>query len=99
MHEQHELLQEFLDTFFLVFEDDWKFTLDWLLSDMRKYVIATKGTFLTPQVDDPSDNWANRGHLLDVWQRLCAYAEWSPQDRYDRLDAARRAFEARQVQP
>ena len=34
--------------------------------------IARGGTFLNPGVNDESNNWANRGHLLDVYRRLVA---------------------------
>ena len=65
------LLTEFMSSFELVFGHDWEFSQGCLRDDSQHF-IARGGTFLNPGVDDESNNWANRGHLLDVYRRLVA---------------------------
>ena len=68
--ELKNLLTEFMSSFELVFGNDWEVSKSRLCGDFD--FIAPDGTFLSPGVDDESNNWANRGHLLDVYRRLVA---------------------------
>ena len=62
-----ETINEFLRDFETVFEYDWDFTKP-CLEDTQYYI---NNTFLNPQVEDESNNWANRGALLSSYRRLC----------------------------
>ena len=70
--ELKNLLAEFMSSFELVFRDDREFSRGCLRDDSQELFIAPRGTFLNPGIDDESNNWANRGHLLDVYRRLVA---------------------------
>ena len=70
--EMKNALTEFVSSFDLVFDEDWEFSKNCLRDDSQKSFIASDGTFLNPRVDDESNNWANRGHLLEVYRRLIA---------------------------
>jgi len=61
-------LKDFLWHFELVFDSDWQHTRE-VLRDPRHY-ISESGTFLHPAVEDESNNWGNRGGLLDAYRRL-----------------------------
>jgi len=65
-----EALARFLDTFCLVFHVDWEMTQSCLARDSDKLLIAEGGTFLTPKVEDESNNWGNRGSLLAAYREL-----------------------------
>jgi hypothetical protein len=68
--ELKNLLTEFMSSFELVFDNDWEFSQGCLRDDWQQHFIVPGGTFLNPGVNDESNNWANRGHLLDVHRRL-----------------------------
>jgi len=57
----------FLTEFELVFHADWEMSRGCLL---EANYIHPNGTFLEPMVDDESNNWANRGALLEDWREL-----------------------------
>ena len=57
----------FVQTFELVFHNDWEMTMDRCQDAM---FINKNGTFLVPEVEDESNNWANRGSLLASYRRL-----------------------------
>ena len=57
----------FLDAFELVFDKDWEMTRDCIADPA---FISERGTFLSPDVVDESDNWANRGVLLAAYREL-----------------------------
>jgi hypothetical protein len=66
-------LTSFMETFELVFEHDWDFSKGCLTDEMQKHFIVEKGTFLSPEIGDESDesnNWANRGALLHEYRQL-----------------------------
>lgn len=64
-------LQEFIQAFRWVFEQDWTYTEEILTDkDMIHYYISASGNFLNPDCDDESNNWANRGHLLAAYRKL-----------------------------
>jgi hypothetical protein len=54
-----------MECFKVVFEYDWEYT---------KAVITDpcyiRGTFLMPEVNDESNNWASRGALLESYRAL-----------------------------
>ena len=51
----------------MVFDGDWEFTKDAIAN---KYLIDSQGTFVKPSVDDESNNWGNRGSLLEAYRNL-----------------------------
>ena len=64
-------LRRFLDSFELVFgETDWWLTKEAISGDLAKYFIDPNGTFIEPNVEDESNNWANRGSLLASYRCL-----------------------------
>lgn len=60
---------EFLRMFEVVFHNDWDMSKGCL--ENSTHLIDEDGTFLSPNVDDESDNWANRGALLESYRELC----------------------------
>jgi len=68
--EFQEALAAFLDGFKLVFDHDWDLTKSRLAEDSSHWYISKDGTFLRPKVRDESNNWANRGSLLDSYRNL-----------------------------
>jgi len=58
---------DFVSNFELVFDNDWSHTKE--SSGRERYLKAT-GTFLAPDVEDESDDWSNRGNLLDAYRTL-----------------------------
>lgn len=58
---------DFIQSFELVFNNDWDFTAD--RCNDGAYISKT-GTFLAPEVADESNNWANRGNLLASYRSL-----------------------------
>ena len=60
--------EAFLDSFELVFDNDWVKTKSCM--EDSEYFISAAGTFVHPQVDDESNNWANRGSLLEHYRDL-----------------------------
>ncbi len=64
-----EKLANFLQSFELVFENDWEVSLN-NLQDTNHFYIAESGTFLNPEVYDESNNWGNRGGLLANYREL-----------------------------
>lgn len=65
LEELQNALTEFVESFELVFRDDWEFTEAALKSGYH-----INGTFLTPNVDDEFNNWGNRGGLLMRYRAL-----------------------------
>ncbi len=65
--ELNKLLVDFIINFELVFKNDWDFTKGIILED---FYIKDNGSFLEPGVDDESNNWANRGLLLESFRKL-----------------------------
>ena len=64
-------LIHFMECFEAVFSGDWEYTVGQLECNIPDYVIAEDGTFLEPGIADESDNWANRGALLEAYRALC----------------------------
>ena len=60
--------ETFLDSFELVFDNDWVKTKSCM--EDSEYFISAAGTFVHPQVDDESNNWANRRILLEHYREL-----------------------------
>jgi hypothetical protein len=88
MDDNEQVLQDFLDLFYLVFHDEWEYTRGRCTDSLY---IAPAGTFVEPRVDDEDNNWANRGAMLGAWRRLTAQVEWTPRSAELRLDDAVRA--------
>lgn len=64
-------LMRFWCSFEAVFgQADWEMTRDVLTCDTLDWYIHPNGTFLEPGVEDESNNWGNRGALLDSYRRL-----------------------------
>jgi hypothetical protein len=65
LQELQVALTEFMDSFQLVFDQDW---------DKTEHSIREggyiNGTFLNPEVEDESNNWWNRGSLLWKYREL-----------------------------
>ena len=61
-------MDSFVSMFELVFDLDWSMTQ--VCIENSEYLIDDKGTFLQPLVDDESNNWANRGALLETYRHL-----------------------------
>jgi hypothetical protein len=59
----------FVEAFALVFDNDWEMTKDRICDPSY---VTPSGTFISPGVSDESNNWANRGNLLDSYRRLVA---------------------------
>lgn len=57
-------------TFELVFDHDWAFTNPKLSVENQTSFISKDGTFLSPKVQDESNNWGNRGSLLRSYRDL-----------------------------
>ena len=62
-----DAVADFMQAFELVFHNDWDLTVDRCQDDL---FIKKSGTFLAPEVEDESNNWANRGSLLASYRRL-----------------------------
>ena len=60
--------ESFLNAFELVFDLDWDMTKNCIADS--GYLISESGTFLRPMVNDESNNWANRGSLLEEYRNL-----------------------------
>lgn len=58
--------EDFLSGFELVFDYDWEMTKNCI--ENSEYFIS--GTFVRPNVEDESNNWANRGSLLEDYREL-----------------------------
>lgn len=70
MNNNKEILQAyrfFLNSFELVFHDDWEKTK---VAIQSNNYISDNGTFLDPCIEDEGNNWANRGGLLDAYRSL-----------------------------
>lgn len=68
-----KLLRNFISSYWGTFDADWDFTIN-CLENIRSYV-GINGTFIQPNVDDESNNWGNRGPLLDSFRELVKYCE------------------------
>lgn len=66
MDEMFNALNRFAFCFQLVFDADWEMTRG-CIDESDDFI---NGTFINPMVDDESNNWANRGALLESWRRL-----------------------------
>ena len=73
MAELIEALREFVSMFELVFDGDWEMTRACV--ENPEYLISKEGTFITPLVDDESNNWWNRGSLLAAYRNLLSCME------------------------
>ena len=65
-------ISTFLSCFHLVFDEDWEHT-SLSLGDVPEYVVSRTGTFISPKVGDESNNWSNRGALLESYRDLISY--------------------------
>jgi hypothetical protein len=84
MDDPEEVLLDFLDHLYLLLHDDWEHARDRCADPDY---IAPTGTFLAPDVDDESNNWANRGAFLAAWRRFTAHVEWTPRGMHQRWEA------------
>jgi hypothetical protein len=67
VHELENAILEFIDSFEGVFQHDWDMTKECITDEL---FINKKGNFIDPKVNDESNNWANRGHLLNRYRDL-----------------------------
>lgn len=65
--EYNQLVNDFMDYFTLVFDFDWEFSKNFISDNS---FIKDNCDFITPGVDDESNNWANRGALLHSYREL-----------------------------
>ena len=65
-----EKVVRFVEMFWVVFDNDWWMTKATLGVSEGNGAVADDGSFLNPQVDDESNNWANRGALLAAYRDL-----------------------------
>jgi hypothetical protein len=63
-----DAVADFLGMFELVFDGDWEVTRACIRDP--QFLISGGGTFIHPDVEDESNNWANRGALLASYRRL-----------------------------
>lgn len=82
-------LNSFLDSFELVFENDWDVSIS-RLADTNNHYISEHGTFLNPGVDDESNNWGNRGSLLASIATYVRHSEDRTQNNHPPRNATRR---------
>ena len=83
--ELKEKTVEFIKAFEEVFHNDWGYTKEMLgiydqteeqkASDKEMGletidIISERGTFFKPDVDDETQDWGNRGHLLKTYRLL-----------------------------
>ncbi|WP_044210114.1 hypothetical protein [Flammeovirga sp. OC4] len=83
-------ITKFLDLFEEVFDRDWEYSKDMMgikdeTEDQKKAakemglesieIIAGNGTFINPKVEDETEDWGNRGALLNEYRRLKEYLE------------------------
>jgi hypothetical protein len=62
--------EHFTKMFELVFDNDWGFTQTLLKEENIDSFIRFDRTFLKPGVEDESNNWANRGALLQAYREM-----------------------------
>jgi len=67
VHELEEVISKFITNFELVFDNDWEMTQSCIANGD---LIGNNGTFINPDVSDESNNWGNRGALLDIYRHL-----------------------------
>lgn len=67
VRELEEAISKFITSFELVFDNDWEMTKGCISNDT---LIGDNGTFIHPDVSDESNNWWNRGGLLDAYRHL-----------------------------
>jgi hypothetical protein len=66
-----EYLIDFLGSFDRVFDNDWDMTKGIITdSEILDIFVSPNATFLNPQVDDETNNWHNRGGLLENHRKL-----------------------------
>jgi hypothetical protein len=65
-----DAVADFVKHFELVFDIDWGTTHANICDS--EFLISEQGTFIDPGVEDESNNWWNRGSLLDSYRRLKA---------------------------
>jgi len=70
-----EAVVRFLHCVDLVFDYDWEFSKNVLTGTSLEHFIAESGTFLSPEVRDESNNWANRGSFLSAYRDLTSILE------------------------
>lgn len=91
-HTDRKLLEQvsrFLCSFEGVFDHDWDYTKSAMENAIDHDLIKENGTFIKPLVEDESNNWGNRGSLLDEYRTLRKVLE-----KYD-LYSEERFFELR----
>lgn len=69
--ELHDAAASFVETFELVFHEDWEFTKR-MIEEPSHYI---NNTFLRPNVENELTNWANRGNLLASYRQFKALLE------------------------
>jgi hypothetical protein len=65
--EMEQSLADLTAAMWWVFEADWLHTREVIQNKDR--LISRAGTFLHPQVEHESDDWSNRGRLLEAYRR------------------------------
>jgi len=66
-----EKVREFLDAFEEVFDRDWAYTKEMLVSlRVPTPIIGEEGTFIHPKVEDEVEDWGNRARLLETYRAL-----------------------------
>jgi hypothetical protein len=63
-------IASFVNSFEVAFDNDWEFTHTNLQDEYRHLYVSPSGTFISPEVGDEYDNWANRGALLESYRDL-----------------------------
>lgn len=79
LHQILNALAEFVEIFDLVFDADWEMTKGCIADAVQQkaeekedYWFGDRGTFVHPTIEDTSNNWSNRGHLLSTYRTLKA---------------------------
>ena len=70
-HPKPETVREFLDAFEEVFDRDWAYTKEMLVSiRVPMPIVGEDGTFIHHKVEDEVDDWGNRARLLQAYRAL-----------------------------
>lgn len=62
-------LIDLTNAMYAVFENDWYHTRMMIVEDDVGGFIGKSATFLNPEVEDESQDWANRAGLLEAYRR------------------------------
>jgi len=87
LEETRALTIALLNRLYTVLHEDWDYSAGCLSDEWRRFYIHPQGTFLEPfpavegvPQEDESNNWANRGALLQAYRALCDHLDCHPSE-------------------